>query len=59
MRVHYSKLYCLPLNVFTASIGSDFNILFVTTVAGVVTYGGIFREYKVVRLMPSSKQCLS
>ena len=35
----YSPYY-LPLNVFTASKGSNHNILFAITAAGVVSFGG-------------------
>ena len=43
-KVHYPKLYnmahLLSLNVFTASEGSNNNILFAITAAGVVPCGG-------------------
>ena len=37
MRVHYGPYY-LPLNVFTASKGSNLDILFAVTAAGVVPF---------------------
>ena len=42
MRVHYPKFSpsYLPLNVYTASKGSNLNILFAITAAGVVPCGG-------------------